>query len=92
MTYLNKIATSACFAALGMLMLTGCEGAELYSIGSPDWISEKVDSIRNANQGGGEEELVGMDFSFVNSNEGQEMEFHNIYKIQTNYFFSLNKN
>jgi hypothetical protein len=61
MKYLNKIATSACFAALGMLMLTGCEGAELYSIGSPDWISEKVDSIRNANQGGGEEELVGME-------------------------------
>lgn len=27
------------------------------------------------------EELVGMDFSFVNSNEGQEMEFHNNYKI-----------
>ena len=28
------------------------------------------------------EELVGMEFSFVNSNEGQEMEFHNNYKIQ----------
>lgn len=61
MKYLNKIATSACFAALGMLMLTGCEAAELYSIGSPDWISEKVDSIRKANQGGGDEELVGME-------------------------------
>lgn len=28
------------------------------------------------------EELVGMEFSFVNSNEGQEMKFHNNYKIQ----------
>ena len=60
MKYLNKIATSACFAALGMLMLTGCEGAELYSIGSPDWLSEKVDSIKNSKSDGGEEELEGM--------------------------------
>ena len=28
------------------------------------------------------EELVGMEFSFVNSNEGQEMKFHHNYKIQ----------
>ena len=28
------------------------------------------------------EELVGMEFSFVNSNEGQEMVFHYNYKIQ----------
>ena len=42
-----------------MLTLTGCEGSELYSIGAPDWISDRVDSIRNAQQGGEEEELVG---------------------------------
>ena len=60
MKNLNKIATAFCAAALGMLTLTGCEGSELYSIGAPDWISDRVDSIRNAQQGGDEEELVGM--------------------------------
>ncbi len=60
MKNLNKIATAFCAAALGMLTLTGCEGSELYSIGAPDWISEKVDSIRNAQQSGEEEELEGM--------------------------------
>ena len=59
MKNLNKIATAFCMAALGMLTLTGCEGSELYSIGAPDWISEKVDSIRNAQKGGEEEELEG---------------------------------
>ena len=48
MKNLNKIATAFCTAALGMVMLTGCEGSELYSIGAPDWISDKVDSIAAA--------------------------------------------
>ena len=61
MKYLNKIATSACAAALAVLLLSSCEGAELYSINAPDWASEKADSIRNANKGGGEEELEGME-------------------------------
>ena len=89
MKYLNKIATSACFAALGMLMLTGCEGAELYSIGSPDWISEKVDSIRNANQGGGEEELVGMEedvytVGATDFSSGWWQQFSKYYQIPEN--------
>lgn len=44
-----------CSAALGLLVLTGCEGGELYGVNSPDWISEKIDSIENANKG---EEVV----------------------------------
>ena len=89
MKYLNKIATSACFAALGMLMLTGCEGAELYSISSPDWISEKVDSIRNANQGGGEEELVGMEedvytVGATDFSSGWWQQFSKYYQIPEN--------
>ena len=48
MKNLKKIATAFCAAALGMLTLTGCEGSELYSIGAPDWISDKVDSIAAA--------------------------------------------
>jgi hypothetical protein len=41
--------------------MTGCEGADLYKVNAPDWISEKADSIANAkgNQGE-EEELEGM--------------------------------
>ena len=60
MRYLNKLASVLCLAAVGVWVLTSCEGAELYSLNSPDWISEKVDSIKNANADSGEEELVGM--------------------------------
>ena len=42
------------------LFMTSCEGADLYSLNSPDWISEKADSIRNS-KSGGEEELIGME-------------------------------
>ena len=61
MKYLNKISSIMCSAALGLLVLTGCEGADLYGVTSPDWISEKIDSINNAkNQGKEEEVLEGM--------------------------------
>ena len=48
MKYLNKISSVMCSAALGLLVLTGCEGGDLYGVTSPDWISEKIDSIENA--------------------------------------------
>ena len=51
MKYLNKIATALCAAALGLMVLTSCEGADLYSVDSPDWLSERVDSIKNAKSG-----------------------------------------
>ena len=61
MKYLHKIATVCCSAALGLMALTSCEGGDLYSIGSPDWMSSKIDSIANAkNQGGEEEEIEGL--------------------------------
>lgn len=55
MKYLNKISSVMCSAALGLLMLTGCEGGDLYGVDSPDWITDKIDSIENANKG---EEVV----------------------------------
>lgn len=58
MRHLNKIASVFCTVALGLLTLTGCEGGDLYNVGAPDWLSSKIDSIKNANSG--EEELVGM--------------------------------
>ena len=39
------------------LLMTGCEGSDLYNVGAPDWISEKADSIANA-KGSGEEEVL----------------------------------
>ena len=48
MKYLNKLATVCCSAALGLMALTSCEGGDLYSIGSPDWMSSRIDSIANA--------------------------------------------
>ena len=55
MKYLNKISTAFCAAALGLMSLTSCEGGDLFSINSPDWLSSKSDSIaaaKAANQGG----------------------------------------
>lgn len=53
MKHINKISSIFSTAALGLLMLTGCEGGELYGVDAPDWISEKADSIKNANEGKG---------------------------------------
>ena len=62
MKYLNRLATVFCSAALGLLTLTGCEGGDLYSIDSPDWISAKADSIAAAKaaEQGGDEEIEGL--------------------------------
>ena len=62
MKYLNKLATVFCSAALGLMALTSCEGGDLYSFNSPDWISSRADSIaaEKAKNQGGEEEIEGM--------------------------------
>ncbi len=57
MRHLNKIASVCCFAAIGLLAMTGCEGGDLYSVDNPDWISQKIDSIENAKGTPQEEEL-----------------------------------
>ena len=55
MKYINKLATVFCSAALGLMLLTSCEGGDLYTVGAPSWISSKADSIAEAkkNQGQG---------------------------------------
>lgn len=60
MKHFNKIATVCGSFALGLLALAGCEDDHFYEVNSPDWISEKVDSIANSQNQGGDEELVGM--------------------------------
>ena len=55
MKYLNKIATAFCAAVLGLMTLTSCEGSDLFSIDSPDWLTSRADSIaaeKAKNQGG----------------------------------------
>lgn len=60
MRHFNKILSVCGSMALSFLALTGCEGGEIYEVNAPDWISEKVDSIANANKGT-EEVLEGME-------------------------------
>ena len=50
MRYFKHIAKALCMTALGVMALTGCEGADQYGIDSPDWIKDKIDSINNAKQ------------------------------------------
>lgn len=59
----NKIATAFCAAALGMMALTSCEGGDLFSINSPDWLSSKADSIaaEKAKNQGGDDVIEGME-------------------------------
>ena len=59
MKRLNKLASVFCVAAMALTAMTGCEGSDMFSVNSPDWLSEKIDSIEKANRST-EEVLVGM--------------------------------
>ncbi len=60
MRILKKIAYACCYATLGLLALTGCEGGELYDVNAPDWISEKIQEIEDSKKDPEEEVLEGM--------------------------------
>ena len=55
----KKISTIACSFALGVFAMTSCEGSDMYSIGSPDWLADSIAAAKGAG-GGEEEELIGM--------------------------------
>ena len=55
MFHLNKLSTAICGLTLGLLSLSGCEGADTYDMNTPDWISEKIDSINAAKNAGNDE-------------------------------------
>ena len=57
MKYLNKLASVFFIAALGVMMLTSCEGGDLYNIGAPGWLSEMGGEEEPEPES--EEELVG---------------------------------
>jgi len=82
MKYLNKLATVCCSAALGLLALTSCEGGDLYSIMSPDWMSSRIDSIANAKNSGGDDPVI----------EGLHEDVYNIGKEDlTSGFWTLGR-
>lgn len=100
MKHLNKLASVFCVAAMGLTALTGCEGSDMYSVNSPDWLSEKIDSIEKSKVST-EEVLVGMneDVYTVGSTDfssGFWSSFSKYYVIQDNQkwnaVFNLNIN
>lgn len=48
MLHINRILSRACTAALALAALTACEGGDLFKVDAPDWLSEKVNSIKDA--------------------------------------------
>ena len=100
MKHLNKLASVFCVAAMGLTALTGCEGSDMFSVNSPDWLSEKIDSIEKS-KGSPEEVLVGMNedvYTVGNTDfsSGFWSSFSKYYVVQDNQkwnaVFNLNIN
>ena len=100
MIHLNKLASVFCGAALGLMSLTGCDGGDLYNIGAPDWLSDAI-AEANANKGGSEEELEGMQedvytIGATDYSTGWWAQFSKYYQIREgekwNAVFNLNIN
>ena len=100
MKRLNKLASVFCVAAMALTAMTGCEGSDMFSVNSPDWLSEKIDSIEKANQSA-EEVLVGMNedvYTVVNTDFSSAFftSFSKYYVVQDNQkwnaVFNLNIN
>lgn len=100
MKRLNKLAAVFCVAAMALTAMTGCEGSDMFSVNSPDWLSEKIDSIEKANQST-EEVLVGMNedvYTVGNTDFSSDFwtSFSKYYVVQDNQkwnaVFNLNIN
>lgn len=100
MKHLNKLASVFCVAAMGLTALTGCEGSDMFSVNSPDWLSEKIDSIEKSKVST-EEVLVGMNedvYTVGNTDfsSGFWSSFSKYYVVQDNQkwnaMFNLNIN
>ncbi len=101
MRHLNKIASVVCVAAMGLLVMTGCEGGDLYTVDNPDWIAQKIDSIEKAKVPTEDEVLEGMmedvyTVGNVDYSSGWWSSFTKYYQIKDgekwNAVFSLNIN
>ena len=58
MRYFKQTASVFCGFVFGLLILTGCEGGDLYNINAPDWLSEAINNAKGEEQG--EEEIEGL--------------------------------
>ena len=101
MKYINQLLSFFLLALSTLLILPSCEGGSLYNIDSPDWISEKIDSINRLKQGTDEEVLVGMkedvySFGARDFSSGWWQQFSKYYVIpenaKWNAVFNLNLN
>lgn len=100
MKYINKIATVFCSAALGLVAMTSCEGGDIYSVNSPEWLQQKIDSIAaNKGEGGFEIPDVHEDVYTVGATDfstGWWAQFSKYYQIpdgqKWNLVFNLNIN
>lgn len=45
MKKIYNIASAFCVSALGLMLMTSCEGGEIYSVETPNWLQAKIDSI-----------------------------------------------
>lgn len=100
MKHLNKLASVFCMAAMALTAMTGCEGSDMFSVNSPDWLSEKIDSIEKSKVST-EEVLVGMNedvYTVGNTDfsSGFWTSFSKYYVVQDNQkwnaVFNLNIN
>lgn len=100
MKRLNKLAAVFCVAAMALTAMTGCEGSDMFSVNSPDWLSEKIDSIEKSKVST-EEVLVGMNedvYTVGNTDfsSGFWTSFSKYYVVQDNQkwnaVFNLNIN
>ena len=100
MKRLNKLASVFCVAAMALTAMTGCEGSDMFSVNSPDWLSEKIDSIEKSKVST-EEVLVGMNedvYTVGNTDfsSGFWTSFSKYYVVQDNQkwnaVFNLNIN
>lgn len=101
MKYINQLFSFFLLAFTTLLILPSCEGGTLYNIDSPDWISEKIDSINRLKQGTDEEVLIGMkedvySFGARDFSSGWWQQFSKYYVIpenaKWNAVFNLNLN
>ena len=101
MKYINQLLSFFLLAFTTLLILPSCEGGTLYNIDSPDWISEKIDSINRLKQGTDEEVLIGMkedvySFGARDFSSGWWQQFSKYYVIpenaKWNAVFNLNLN
>ena len=88
MRHISKLASVFCTAALAMTTLTVCEGSDIFGVNSPDWLSEKINDIANANKGQGAKISPTTLGKTDCSSAWDETRLDNIIKIESNKVYT----